>query len=290
MKAIVFGASGQDGFYLTKLLQEKSIEVIGVSRSEGFIYIDITNFEEVAALVNNTQPNYIFHLAANSTAKHEALFENHNTIATGTLTILEAVKQFSPNTKVFISGSGLQFLNTGNPIKETDAFVANDAYSIARIQSVYAARYFRSIGVHTYVGYFFNHDSSLRTQRHVTKMITETIKDIAKGTSDKLEIGDMAVVKEWSYAGDVVKAIWLLVNQDDIFEANIGSGEGYSIKEWIEECFSIVGLYMNDYVVEKKDFTSSYKILVSDNTLIKSIGYKPIVSFKELAKMMMDGK
>jgi GDPmannose 4,6-dehydratase len=287
LKAIIFGANGQDGFYLTKLLQEKSIEVIEVSRSENFVQTDITNFTEVSLLIQTAQPDYIFHLAANSTTKHDALFENHQTIATGSLNILEAVKQFSAQTKVFISGSGLQFLNTGNPIKETDPFVANDAYSISRIQSVYAARYFRSLGVKTYVGYFFNHDSPLRTERHVTKMISEAAKRIEAGSNEKLEIGDMSVIKEWSFAGDIVEGIWLLVNQDEIFEANISSGEGYSIKEWIEECFNIIEKNYKDFVIENSNFKSSYKKLVSDNALIKGLGYKPNVSFRELAKMMI---
>ena len=286
MKVIIFGANGQDGFYLTKLLQEKNIEVTGVSRNENFLQTNINNFKEVGLLIKDTQADYIFHLAANSTTRHDALFENHQTIATGTLNILEAVKQFSPDTKVFISGSGLQFLNNGNPIKETDPFVANDAYSISRIQSVFAARYFRSLGIKTYVGYFFNHDSPLRSERHVTKMISEAAKRITAGSREKLEIGDMSVIKEWSFAGDIVEGIWILVNQDNIFEANISSGEGFSIKEWVEECFKIVGKDYRNYVIENSNFKSAYKKLVSDNTLIKSIGYNPKIGFKQLAQLM----
>jgi len=287
MKAIIFGANGQDGQYLTLLLLKEKIQVIRISRSGDFLKTAITSYDEVTALIQKEQPDFIFHLAANSTTRHDALFENHNTIATGTLNILEAVKEFSQHTKVFISGSGLQFLNKGNPIKETDLFAANDAYSISRIQSVYAARYFRSLGIKVYVGYFFNHDSLLRTERHVTKMVSETVKRIAAGSNEKLKIGDMSVVKEWYYAGDIVKGIWLLVNQDKIFEANIGSGIGYSIKEWIEVCFKLVSLNMNENVEIRNDFVSSYKKLISDNSVIKSLGYQLEVSFSSLAKMMM---
>jgi len=288
MKAIIFGANGQDGFYLSKLLEEENVEVIGVSRKGDFLKIDISNFDEVSNLITQSTPDFVFHLAANSTTRHDALFENHNTIATGTLNILEAVFKFSPNTKVFISGSGLQFINKGIPIKESDAFSANDAYSISRIQSVYAARYFRSLGVHVYVGYFFNHDSPLRSERHVTKMISETVKRIAAGSKEKLEIGNMSVVKEWSYAGDIVKGIWLLVNQNEIFEANISNGEGYSIKEWIAECFKLINKNYEDYVVVNDKFITSYKKLVSVNDLIVSIGYKPTIDFKKLAILMMN--
>ena len=288
MKAIIFGANGQDGQYLTLLLLKEKIQVIRITRSGDFLKTAVTSYDEVTALIQKEQPDFIFHLAANSTTKHDALFENHNTIATGTLNILEAVKEFSQHTKVFISGSGLQFLNNGNPIKETDPFAANDAYSISRIQSVYAARYFRSLGIKVYVGYFFNHDSPLRTERHVTKMISETVKRIAAGSNEKLKIGDMSVVKEWSYADDIVRGIWLLINQDKIFEANIGSGIGYSIKEWMEVCFKLVSLNMNENVEIKNDFVSSYKKLISDNSVIKSLGYQPEVSFSNFAKMMMD--
>jgi GDPmannose 4,6-dehydratase len=288
MTAIIFGANGQDGFYLNELLIQQRLQVIGVSRSGDFLKTDISNFTEVSNLIKHHQPEFIFHLAANSTARHDALFENHQTISTGTFNILEAIKNFSPNTKVFISGSGLQFKNDGKPIKETDPFEANDAYSVSRIQSVYAARYFRSLGLKIYVGYFFNHDSSLRTERHVTKKISETIRRIANGSDEKLEIGDTSVIKEWSYAGDIVQGIWLLINQDKVFEANISSGVGYSIKQWIDTCFETAKIDILDSVIESKNFVSQYKILVSNNETIKSLGYNPSVGFDDLAFKMIN--
>ena len=288
MKAIILGANGQDGYYLFKLLKQVGIDVIGISRNGNFLKIDIGTYEHISKVIKTEKPNYIFHLAANSTTDHNALFENNKTIATSTLNILEAVKVFSPQTKVFISGSGLQFLNNGVPIKETDPFAANDAYSLSRIQSVYAARYFRALGLKVYVGYFFNHDSPLRSERHITKKISETAKRIASGSKEKLEIGDMSVIKEWSFAGDIVKGIWQFVNQDKIYEANISSGKGYSIRQWIEQCFSLLELDYKDYVIKNSTFVSSYKILVSDNTVIKSIGYSPDVDFKNLAHILMN--
>ena len=286
-KAIIFGANGQDGFYLSRLLIKNQIDVTGVSRGGDFLKMDITHFEEVVDLIKKILPDYIFHLAANSTTRHNALLENHHTIATGTLNILEAVKNFSPNTKVFISGSGLQFKNEGKPIKETDAFAANDAYAVSRIQSVYAARYFRTLGIKTYVGYFFNHDSPLRTERHVAKKISAAAKRIGEGSDEKLEIGDTSVIKEWTFAGDVVKGVWQFINQDIIFEANISSGLGYSIQQWIEACFDVIGRNPKDCITGTDNFKSEYKQLVSDASVIHSIGFMPKVSFTELAKMMV---
>ena len=287
MKAIIFGVSGQDGYYLSALLGKEGYEVIGVSRQGNSSNIDISDYTSVAELVKQHKPDYIFHLAANSTTNHDAVFENHATITTGTLNILEAVKTNSPLTKIFISGSGLQFRNENKPIKETDMFEARDAYSVSRIQSVYAARYFRSIGIKAYVGYFFNHDSPIRAERHMTKKIAEAAKRIAAGSNEKIDIGDVDAVKEYTYAGDVVKGIWTLVNQDEITEANISSGKGYSIEDWLVQCFSTVNKKWQDYVTVKNDFISPYKQLVSDPSLILSTGWKPETSFEELAQLMM---
>jgi GDPmannose 4,6-dehydratase len=287
MTAIIFGANGQDGYYLTSLLEKAGYTVIGVSRSGKNLATNIASYDEVAALIKNTVPHFIFHLAANSTTSHDALFENHATISTGTINILEAVRNFSPQTKVFISGSGLQFVNKDLPIKETDDFDARDAYSVSRIHSVYAARYFRRLGLKVYVGYFFNHDSPRRTERHMAKKIAAAAKRIAGGSKEKLEIGDISVIKEWTYAGDVVKGIWTLVQQDKHFEANLGSGLGYSIEDWLVECFTVIGDDWKKQVVLKNDFTPEYKSLVSDSSLIFSMGWAPEVSFKQLAEMMV---
>lgn len=287
MTAIIFGAAGQDGYYLTSLLQKKGYKVIGVSRSGNF-HIDITSYKEVSVLIKNTIPDYIFHLAANSTTRHNALFENHATISTGSLNILEAVSNFSPSSKVFISGSGLQFKNENRPIKESDPFDARDAYSVSRIHSVYAARYYRTLGLKVYVGYFFNHDSPQRTERHMAKKITAAAKRIAGGSNEKLEIGDISVIKEWTYANDIVKGIWTLVQQDQLFEANISSGLGYSIEQWIEKCFMLIGKDWRQHVSLKNDFKAEYTQLVSDPRLIFSLGWKPEVSFDQLAEMMME--
>lgn len=287
MNALIFGANGQDGFYLSALLNQQGINVIGISKNGDFLRTDITSYEEVSALVKQHQPSYIFHLAANSTTRHDAMFENHATISTGALNILESVKNYSPATKVFISGSGLQFVNNNQAIKETDAFEARDPYSVSRIQSVYSARYFRRLGVKAYVGYFFNHDSPRRTERHMAKKIAEAVKRIANGSEEKLEIGDSSVIKEWTYAGDVVKGIWTLVQQDIVFEANIGSGKGYSIEDYINVCFSLIHKNWQEHVILKNDFTPEYKQLVSDSSLLFSLGWKPEVSFEQLTEMMI---
>lgn len=290
MKALIFGANGQDGFYLTELLSANNIDIIGVSRNSAASEIikgDVSEIGFVTEMIKDHQPEYIFHLAANSTTQHDALFENHSTISTGTLNILEIVKKKSPHSKVFLSGSGLQFKNEGQPIKETDQFEARDAYSVSRIQSVFAARYYRSLGLKIYVGYFFNHDSPKRTERHMSKKISEAVKRISNGSNEKLEIGNINVVKEWTYAKDIVEALWLLMQQEEIFEVNLGSGKGYSIKQWLKICFYMIGKNWEDHVVQKNNFIPEYQQLVCDPALLFSLGWKQKVSFEELAALMI---
>ncbi len=287
MPALIFGANGQDGFYLSELLRQANMDVIAVSRSAGGIQADVADYATVEQLIKTHRPAYIFHLAANSTTRHDVLFENHATISTGTLNILESVKKHSPASKVFISGSGLQFKNDNKPIKESDPFEARDPYSVSRIQSVYAARYYRRLGIQTYVGYFFNHDSPRRSERHMAKMISEAARRIGAGSAEKLEIGDLAAVKEWTYAGDVVKGVWALVQQDAVTEANIGSGLGYSIEDWLEACFGLVHKDWKQSVIKRENFIAEYRLLVSDSSRMLSLGWKPEVSLAGLAAMMM---
>lgn len=287
MKAIIFGAFGQDGYYLSELLSGKGIEVVKIGRVKKEGDTDIASFDAVLQLIKHVKPDFVFHLAANSTTRHDAMFENQKIICDGTLNILEAVRISSPNTKVFISGSGLQFVNNTVPIKESDAFEARDPYAVSRIHSVYAARYFRKLGLKVYVGYFFNHDSPLRSERHVAKKISEYVRKLAHGSNDILEIGDTSVVKEWGFAGDIVKGVFTLVNQESVFEANIGTGIGYAISDWLEICFGLIGKDWHNYVSINKEFKPEYKSLVSDSSLIMSLGWKPTVDIEALSTMMM---
>jgi len=287
MKALIFGANGQDGYYLTQLCRSKDIQVMGVSRSGNDIQGDVSKYDQVEKLIKEYQPDYIFHLAANSSTRHEALLENHETISTGTLNILECVKKYSPRSKVFITGSGVQFKNTGNPISEDDPFEATSPYSVARIQSVYAARYFRSMGIKVYVGYLFHHESPLRKENHISKKIVSAVQRIAKGSREVLELGNITVEKEWTFAGDVAGGIFTLVEQDEIYEAVIGSGVTHTIENWLEQCFGLAGKHWLDHVKLLKEFTPEYQRLVSNPEKINSIGWAPKVGFSDLAKLMM---
>ncbi len=285
---MIFGSNGQDGYYLTKLFEREGIECICISRNGNTVHGDVGNYGLVEKQIKEYQPTHIFHFAAKSSTQHHSLFENHQTICTGTLNILEAVKLHCLSAKVFISGSAMQFKNNGLPIDEHTPFEASSAYAVARIHSVYAARYYRDkFGLQIYIGYFFNHDSPLRTEHHVNQKIVSAIKRISLGSKEKLELGNIDVKKEFSFAGDIVEAVWILVNQNTVFETVIGSGSAHSIKEWVEYCFNKIDKNWQDYVVIKNNFIPEYEILVSHPALIRSLGWKQRIDFYQLADVMM---
>jgi len=287
MKALIFGANGQDGHYLVASCRQKGYDVIAVSRNGDCLHGDVADYVCVEQFIKKHQPDLIFHLAARSSTSHEAIFENHETIGSGTINILESVKKWSPGSKVFITGSGLQFENRLQPISERDPFAYSNPYVTVRNYSVGLARYYRSLGIKTYVGYLFHHESPLRGERHVSQKIARAVRSIADGNHGKIVIGDLSVKKEWTFAGDVVEGILLLVNQDSVFEATIGSGIGYTIADWLAECFKAIDRDWRDFVVEELGYRPEYNVLISDPTTINSLGWHPETSFSQLADIMM---
>ena len=284
---IIFGANGQDGYYLEDLCRRQGCEVLGISRTGDWLLGDVASFDFVEELVRSRKPDVIYHIAATSTTRHEALFENHKTIGTGTLNILEAVYRWHPGCKVFLTGSGLQFANKAEPIHETDPFDAGSAYSVERIHSVYAARYFRTLGVRVYVGYLFHHESPLRRPNHVSQKVVRAVKSIATGSDEKLELGDISVEKEWGFAGDIAEGMAVLVGQEKVFEAVIGTGKAHTIEDWLKICFASVGKDWINHVTLRDGFTAEYNCLLSNPATMHSLGWRPKVDIAELAELML---
>lgn len=286
--ALIFGAAGQDGHYLANLCRERGIAAVGCSRSPGaWIQGDVADRRFVDALVREQRPAYIFQLAARSTTRHEALFDNHAAISNGTINVLEAARLHAPEARIFLPGSGVMFKNEGHPISERDPFEASSPYAVARIHAVNAGRYFRSLGMRVFVGHLFHHESPLRGPGHVSRMVVEAARQAAAGNTEAIEIGDIAVEKEWTFAGDVAAGMFKLLEQDVVNEAVIGSGRAYSIRQWLEACFGLVGRDWQKFVRLRADFAPEYRRLVSDPSTMLSLGWSPTVGFAELAALMM---
>jgi GDPmannose 4,6-dehydratase len=292
MKAIIFGANGQDAFFLNELLEEKGIKVIKISRNNAQIIGDVSDYKFVYSLIEEYLPDYIFHLAATSSTNHSFLFENNQSISNGTINILESVRLVIPTTKVFLSGSAMQFKNNGLPIDEETEFDASSPYSVARIHAAYLGRYYREyFNLKVYIGYFFNHDSEFRSAKHINKKIIDELRLIKSGKQSKLVIGNREVKKEFNFAGDVVNAVWVLVNQEQVYEAVIGSGIAYSINDWIKIVCDLLGINYDNLIIETDNkYKSEYKTLVSNPQKIKSIGWECQVDIISLATRMTISK
>ena len=288
--ALIFGITGQDGYYLNELLKSNGIEVIGVSRSDNrWVNGNIADSDFVSNLLQKYKPDYIFHFSAASTIRHDALLSNHAAICTGTLNILEGAKQFCPDSKIFLSGSALQFKNEEKPITENTPFEPGSPYALARMHSVYAGRYYRNkLGLRVYVGYFFHHDSPLRSERHINQKIAQAVKRIGNGSNERLLLGDIEFRKEFNFAGDIMYAVWLLVQQEKVFEVVIGCGIAHSIKEYLERCFGLIGQNWRDFVDIDPEFVSENNLIISNPALLKSLGWKPRVDITQLATMMLN--
>jgi GDPmannose 4,6-dehydratase len=279
MKAIITGANGQDGFYLTKLLHFYNVEVIPIASDSG---IDLSQRFVVQDLVDSAQPDFIFHLAAKSTLDHAYAAANHEIIAQGSFNLLDAALKFAPNCRVFLAGSAYQFKNEGNPIKETDSWDTDSVYCAARGYSKLLADAYRARGLMTYFGYFFHHESPKRGADHISQRIAKAARN-----RTGIEIGDPSVIKEWTFSQDAMEAVWALVNQDAIFDANIGTGIGHSIAKFASFCYAVQGLHLEDYIKIPKNYIAPYRTLTCNPERIFSIGWTPRVNLQELSQRMV---
>ena len=288
MTALIFGASGQTGHYLARLLAARGERCVAVSRATHGPAGDIRDAGAVRHLVAATQPDLVFHLAARSATAHLHLAENRATIVDGAIHVLEACRQHAPGARVFLAGSGLVFANHGAPLRATDAFAPTSAYALARIEAVYVARYYRSLGHQVWLGHLFHHESPRRGKEHVAMRIAQAARAIGTGAAGKLRLGDPLVEKEWTHAEDVARAILAFVSQDQVHETCIASGLARPIAAWAEACFAHHGLDWRDHVEATPGFVPEYRRLVGDPTEIRALGWQPQVSFAELAHEVME--
>jgi GDPmannose 4,6-dehydratase len=289
VRAIIFGAAGQDGSYLAEILADYSVDCVLTARNrERYEECDVGNFEQVESIIHSFKPDYAFHLAAKSSTRHDALWNNQKAIVDGSLNILEAVRKHKSDCRVFLSGSALQFAPSQDFIDESSEMVNSSVYAAQRNASLCLARYYREkCGIAAYMGFFFHHDSPRRGENHLAQRIASAARRIVSGSSEKLDIYDPSSVKEWTFAGDSMRAVWLLVNQSAIHECIIGSGAPHSIAEWATACFKVLGLDWQDHVALHQTSSAEPLRFISRPERLKALGWSQKVTFNELARLMV---
>ena len=315
-KAFVTGVTGQDGYYLSKLLLDKGYQVHGtIRRSSTFntsridalisenkdsgtfklYYSDLLDSSSVNSLIQKIAPDEVYNLAAQS---HVAVsFKNPHfstsTSTSGSVTLLDAVKNLKNETKYYQASSSEMFGGVDNKsLNEESLFVPKSPYAAGKLFAHNITRIYReSYDMFCTNGILFNHESPLRGETFVTRKISRAVGRIYHNTQHKLTLGNMDAVRDWGFVGDYVKAMWMMLQHDIADDWVIATGQAYSVKDFAEEAFKVVNLNWEDYVSTDKKYERPNEVnhLLGDPSKAnKELGWNPETSFKELVKMMVE--
>ena len=315
-KAFITGITGQDGYYLTKLLLEKDYEVSGIirrassfntSRIDPLIskyskenrlhlyYSDLTDSSSLNNLISSVMPNEVYNLAAQS---HVAVsFENpiYTTEANnlGTISLLEAIKNIDNNIRFYQASSSEMFGGEHQEMLNEDSpLVPKSPYAVSKVFSYHMTKIYReSYGIFSTNGILFNHESPHRGETFVTRKITRAVGRIAVGIQSKITLGNIDASRDWGFAGDYVEAMWKILNHDNPDDWVIATGETHTIKEFLELAFQHVNLNFEDYIEISEKYYRPNEVgyLLGDpKKAIKELGWEPKTNFKELVIMMLE--
>jgi len=328
--ALITGVTGQDGSYLAELLLEKGYEVHGIVRRSSLIntyridhiydnerftlhYGDLTDATNIIGVIKKVEPDEIYNLGAQSHVKvsFETPEYTGNVDGLGTLRILEAVRLLGMEDSVRIyqaSTSELYGLVQEVPQRETTPFYPRSPYGVAKLYGYWIVKNYReSYGLHASSGILFNHESPRRGETFVTRKITRGLSRISTGQQDVLSLGNLDARRDWGHAKDFVKAMWLMLQQDEPDDYVIATGEQYSVRdfvdaaapyfgmkiEWMGEGLNEVGYDWNTkrpvIKVDPKYFRpAEVQSLLGDATKAKEkLGWEPETSFTELIEDMV---
>ena len=316
MKALITGITGQDGYYLAKLLIEKGYEVHGTIRRSSTINTDridplISEFEEVGklnlhysdlldsaslnSLINQIQPDEIYNLAAQS---HVAVsFKNPiYTTQTGTLgsvALLEAVRHSNNEIKFYQASSSEMYGGINKEmLNETSPLIPKSPYAASKVFAHNMTKLYReSYDLFCVNGILFNHESPYRGQTFVTRKITRAVGRIVNNLQSKLTLGNLDASRDWGFAGDYVEGMWLMLQHDTPDDWVLATGETHTVKEFLQKAFDYVDLDWEKYVQTSEKYFRPNEVehLLGDSTKArKELNWSPKTSFGELVKLMID--
>ncbi len=313
-RALITGITGQDGSYLSELLLQKGYEVHGIVRRVALedpthrlwrlrhlldrIILHPASLESYASIfsvVEKVRPDECYHLAAQSfvTYSFEDAFSTINININGTLFVLSAIKEKAPNCKVYFAASSEMFGKVREtPQNENTSFHPRSPYGISKVAGFDLTRNYReSYGLFACSGILFNHESPRRGFEFVTRKITSSVARIKAGLENKLRLGNLEARRDWGYAEDYVKAMWLMLQQDEPDDFVIATGETHSVKEFAELAFRLAGLDLQEFLVVDESFyrPADVHLLIGDCSKGKKIlGWEPGVKFEELVRLMVN--
>jgi len=309
-KALITGVTGQDGSYLAEFLLEKGYKVYGMRRRTStpnfeniehikddieWISGDLTDLSSLIFAVSISQPDEVYNLAAQSfveTSWPQPLFTG-NATGLGVTNMLEAVRIVKPDARFYQASSSEMFGKVLEiPQKETTPFYPRSPYGVAKVYGHWiTVNYRESFNMFACSGILFNHESPRRGLEFVTRKVTNAVARIKLGLQNELRMGNLDAKRDWGFAGDYVKAMWLMLQQDQPDDYVISTGEMHTVRELLEVAFSYVGLNYEDYVtIDPKFFRpAEVDLLLGDCTKAKEkLGWKLEVGFEELIHMMVD--
>lgn len=317
MKAFVTGVTGQDGYYLSKLLLEKGYEVHGtIRRSSTFntarieklmvdysskgvfklYYSDLLDASSLNNLINTIMPDEVYNLAAQS---HVAVsFKNPlyttQTSTVGPLTILEAIKNSDKTIKFYQASSSEMYGGVNEEyLNENSKFNPKSPYAVGKVFAHEMTKTYRdSYNIFAVNGILFNHESPMRGETFVTRKISRAVGRISLGLQSKITLGNLDAARDWGFSGDYVEGMHMMMQHDSPDDWVLATGEAFTVKQFAEKAFSTVDLDWSDFTETstKYERPNEVKHLLGDASKANNIlGWKPKTSFDELVKMMVEG-
>ncbi|MFU2209463.1 GDP-mannose 4,6-dehydratase [Solidesulfovibrio sp. C21] len=310
-KALIFGVSGQDGAYLARLLLEKGYQVTGTSRDAqmtsfrnlaalgvrdrvALFSVTLTDFRSVLTVLTKVVPDEIYHLAGQSSVglSFEQPVETFHSISLGTLNLLEAVRFLNAPVRLYNASSSDCFGDTGGePATEETPFAPRSPYAVAKAAAHFeVANYREAYNLFACNGILFNHESPLRPTRFVTRKIVAAACRIAKGSGERLRLGNIDVARDWGYAPQYVEAMWRMLQQDAPEDYVIATGQTITLRDFTAHAFDAVGLDWRDHVDVDPSLFRPSDIAVSRANPSKAaqrLGWRATLSPADVARAMV---
>jgi len=318
-RALITGITGQDGSFLAELLLAKGYEVHGIVRRASTFnterldpiyadphergarmflhYGDVANGAGILHILEKAQPDEIYNLAAQSQVRvsFDQAEYTADVVATGTLRILEAVRDYAAvgkSIRVYQAGSSEMYGAAKPPQSESTPFYPRSPYAASKVAAYwYAVNYREAYGLFVSNGILFNHESPRRGETFVTRKITRALTRIQCGLQEKLYLGNLDAKRDWGYAGDYVEAMWLMLQQPSADDWVVATGESHSVREFLDVAASYCGLDWKKHVEEDPRYfrpTEADSLLGDASKARAKLGWAPRISFDGLIRMMIE--